>query len=179
MGASTTVTGVVIEVKKDVTFTKAAGGEYKGIRFTYVDDKDGEIRSQKFHENVSKYSPDVMSGLNVLEKDDAFTMHKEKKDGSEFWNATSLTKGKVAGSSPTTNNSRSATPYVKPTYETPEERAYKQHMITRSVALGQAVVFNAGGKIVNVLKDATKFEEWMNRKDVEVDADVAEVGEVT
>lgn len=190
MGAKTVVTGVVIEVKKDCTFQKAqGGGEYKGTRFTYVDNKDGEIRSQKFHENVMKYSPDVASGLNTLVKDDEFTMVKEKKDGSDFWNATSLSKGLDTGvdnsfAEPVGNkaNSRSASTYVKPTYETPEERAHKQFMITRSVALGQAVILAGGkGTVKAILKNATEFEDWMNR-DAASDADVngeVEVSEVT
>ena len=83
-------TGIVVEIKKDMEFTNAAGKTYKGVRFTYSDDKTGDIKAQKFHENVMKYSPDVAKGINNLVKDDEFTMVKEKKDGSDFWNAISI-----------------------------------------------------------------------------------------
>ena len=90
-------TGIVVEIKKDMEFTNAAGKSYKGVRFTYSDDKTGDIKAQKFHENVMKYSPEVAKGINTLVKDDEFTMVKEKKDGSDFWNAISITKGRDTG----------------------------------------------------------------------------------
>ena len=66
-------TGIVVEIKKDMEFTNAAGKTYKGVRFTYSDDKTGDIKAQKFHENVMKYSPEVAKGINTLVKDDEFS----------------------------------------------------------------------------------------------------------
>ena len=92
-----TTTGVVVEIKADMEFLNAAGKAYKGTRFTYSDDRSGDIKAQKFHENVMKYSPEVAKGLNTLVKDDEFTMVKEKKEGSDFWNAISISKGRDTG----------------------------------------------------------------------------------
>ena len=45
-----TTTGVVVEIKADMEFLNAAGKAYKGTRFTYSDDRSGDIKAQKFHE---------------------------------------------------------------------------------------------------------------------------------
>lgn len=151
-----TTTGVVVEVKKDMEFTNAAGKAYKGVRFTYSDDKSGDIKAQKFHENVMKYSPEVARGLNSLVKDDEFTMVKEKKEGSDFWNAISITKGRDTG---VVNNASAAPaaaagkghskPYVS-TYETKEERAIRQRLIVAQSSLTTAI---------NCLSDKDKLSE--------------------
>ena len=153
-----TTTGVVVEIKADMEFLNAAGKAYKGTRFTYSDDRSGDIKAQKFHENVMKYSPEVAKGLNTLVKDDEFTMVKEKKDGSDFWNAISISKGRDTGVVNTAQAQAApaaaagkghSKPYVS-TYETKEERAIRQRLIVAQSSLTTAI---------NCLSDKDKLSE--------------------
>jgi len=146
--AHMTITGTVVEIKKDMEFLNQSGKSYRGVRFTYSDDASGEIKAQKFHENVMKFTPDVARGINTLANGDEFTMIKEKKEGSEFWNATGITKGRDTGvvnmaTAPTAapaaaSGKGHSKPYVS-TYETKEERAIRQRLIVAQSSLTTAL----------------------------------------
>ena len=180
-------TGIVVEIKKDMEFTNAAGKTYKGVRFTYSDDKTGDIKAQKFHENVMKYSPEVAKGINTLVKDDEFTMIKEKKEGSDFWNAISITKGRDTGvvntAAPQAAGKSAAKPYVS-TYETKEERAIRQRLIVAQSSLSTAIGCLSDKEKLNekkVFATAENIFQWvMNHKEEDATtADEVEMGEMT
>tara|TARA_R110000803_G_scaffold176636_1_gene239042 strand:+ start:1829 stop:2389 length:561 start_codon:yes stop_codon:yes gene_type:complete len=180
-------TGIVVEIKKDMEFTNAAGKTYKGVRFTYSDDKTGDIKAQKFHENVMKYSPDVAKGINTLVKDDEFTMVKEKKDGSDFWNAISINKGRDTGVVnnavvPQVAGKAAAKPFVS-TYETPIERAIRQRLIVAQSSLSTAIGCLSEKDKLNekkVFATAENIFQWvMNHKEETKVDDEVEMGEMT
>ena len=180
-------TGIVVEIKKDMEFTNAAGKTYKGVRFTYSDDKTGDIKAQKFHENVMKYSPDVARGLNTLVKDDEFTMVKEKKEGSDFWNAISINKGRDTGVvnnavAPQVVGNAAAKPFVS-TYETPIERAIRQRLIVAQSSLSTAIGCLSEKDKLNekkVFNTAENIFQWvMDHGDAPQANDEVEMGEMT
>ena len=181
-----TTTGVVVEIKADMEFLNAAGKAYKGTRFTYSDDRSGDIKAQKFHENVMKYSPEVAKGLNTLVKDDEFTMVKEKKDGSDFWNAISISKGRDTGvvntAAPTAGKAAPTKPVVS-TYETKEERAIRQRLIVAQSSLSTAIgCLSDKDKLSEkkVFATAENIFQWvMNHKEEVVDGNDVEMGEMT
>ena len=182
-----TTTGVVVEIKADMEFLNAAGKAYKGTRFTYSDDRSGDIKAQKFHENVMKYSPEVAKGLNTLVKDDEFTMVKEKKDGSDFWNAISISKGRDTGvvntaATPTAGKAAPTKPFVS-TYETKEERAIRQRLIVAQSSLTAAInCLSEKDKLIEkkVFNTAQNIFQWvMDHGDAPQANDEVEMGEMT
>jgi hypothetical protein len=181
-----TTTGVVVEIKADMEFLNAAGKAYKGTRFTYSDDRSGDIKAQKFHENVMKYSPEVAKGLNTLVKDDEFTMVKEKKEGSDFWNAISISKGRDTGvvntAAPTAGKAAPTKPFVS-TYETKEERAIRQRLIVAQSSLSTAIgCLSDKDKLSEkkVFATAENIFQWvMTHKEEVVDGNDVEMGEMT
>ena len=171
------VFGKVIEVAENVTIAKNGGGSYKGVRFTYRDTKDDSIKERGIHENALKYNPTLKASLSELKSGEDFTMTLEKE--GEFWNIKGLIKGNVPTNTPAKGPTQSFNATPKSTYETAEERAYKQICIVRQSSITQALTFinqkaildnNSLATVEDIIAVAKQFEAHVFRTESGVDA---------
>lgn len=146
-----------------------------------------ELKTRTLRDFVN---PAVFKTAQSLNEGD-FAVADLIKDDNGYWNWKSLEKmdseqaqaENQAGQE--SSQSATRTGETKPTgrvmgsnYETPQERAWRQVLIVRQSSLAQAITYhkeflaNSGNTIEEVLDTASKFEEWVNRKE-EV-ADVAQ-----
>ncbi len=141
--------GTVVSYNANTKVQKKGGGQYDAWELVYRDSENKIATLAKPVQGL-RFNPALAGQLNALVPGDAFTVDREKK--GEFWEIMSVTKGHSDGAtSPAGNSSSGSYPAASPrsgttpksTYETPEERAKKQVIITRMAALNSAIATQA------------------------------------
>lgn len=142
------VLGTVIAVGVDVDVKKQAGGTYKGWELVYKSD-GGEVRTIAKPIQGLKFNKALEAALNNLVAGDQFTLEQEK-NAQGFYDVKTITKGWVAGGTPTAPAAQKVegakqVAYQASTYPTADERSKTQTYIVRQSSLAQAVATLAVG----------------------------------
>lgn len=143
---------IQVASKSDLVNEKTGKGGY--FHFTLKYNKDGKEFSRKlvsFGGSLPSYN--VLKDSVVGDQYDV----ELKKDDTGNWQWTDAVKADQSTPAATTSGGT-----MKSTYETPEERAYKQKVIVRQSCLAQAIQFAAEDEDLT-LKRAEKFEAWVTR----------------
>ena len=164
--------GTVVSYNANTKVQKKGGGQYDAWELVYRDSENKIATLAKPVQGL-RFNPALAGQLNALVPGDAFTVDREKK--GEFWEIMSVTKGHSDGAtSPAGNSSSGSYPAASPrsgttpksTYETPEERAKKQIVISRQAALNTSVAYwNMRGdhhvEKENIVEVAKYFEKYV------------------
>lgn len=152
---------------------KKGGGTYDAWELAYRSE-DNELKVITKPVQGLRFNPALAGGLNDLVAGDTFTMTMEQENG--YWTPKSVVKGYLDGASAPSSGSNvsvvrsNITP--KSTYETPEERAKKQVIITRLATLNAAVATHAQignpnpkgddkpTKVSEIIKTAREYEKY-------------------
>ena len=142
------VLGTVIAVGVDVDVKKQGGGTYKGWELVYKSD-GGEVRTIAKPIQGLKFNKALEATLNNLVAGDQFTLEQEK-NAQGFNDVKTITKGWVAGGTPTAPAAQKANggdrvAYQASSYPTADERLKTQTYIVRQSSLAQAVATLAVG----------------------------------
>jgi hypothetical protein len=147
---------ISVVAKSDVEKKRSdKGTSYSMFELTYK--SDGQTLTKK----LMNWDRDVYPVLKEADPGDVFEIESVKK--GNFWNWIKASKVDGTSTAPAAARTTTSSTTSKGTWETPEERAQKQIYIARSVALGQAVLYNASKSVdVNeVLNIANTFEQWL------------------
>lgn len=136
---------------------------------SYKDLELGKVSGKKL---VSFKYPDVWKFFQSVNVGAEVNVTLEKID--EYWQWTSVNgenldnpKQEAASNNPQAQRFITPVQTYKPTYETPEERAWKQILIVRQSSVTAAIAILQSAKNVlaveNVLATASQIEAWVNR----------------
>jgi hypothetical protein len=151
-------------------------GKYRQAKVSYEETATGKVTSKTL---LSFVHEDVFNLVTAAQMDDVFTVELTKeagKDGKEYWQWVSATKGESAPASATASSKTGTTAVSAPrnTYETPEERAQKQVYIVRqsSITAALTLLLNTGEAkkpaqttVQNVIDVAKQFEKYVFGQD--------------
>lgn len=165
------IQGTVVSFTPNTKIQKRAGGSYDAWELAYRT-PENELKTIAKPAGGLRFNPALAGQLNSLVPGEAFTAVQEKN--GEFWEVKSVVKGHIDGSPtpliPTSSGgnssySRGSSATPKSTYETPEERAKKQVVISRQAALNTAVA-SFGGDVAaktedEILARAKVFEKFV------------------
>jgi hypothetical protein len=129
---------ITIKIIKIATENK---GKYQQAKVSYEETNTGKVTSKTL---LSFLHEDVYKVITNASMDDVFTIEMQKeagKDGKEYWQWVTVTKGEAVASTAASSSKGSSTANTSPrnTYETPEERAQKQVYIVRQSSIGHAL----------------------------------------
>ncbi len=153
---------ITIKIIKIATENK---GKYQQAKVSYEETGTGKVTSKTL---LSFLHEDVFKTITNASMDDVFTIEMQKepgKDGKEYWQWITATKGEAAPPSATSVGKTGTVASSSPrnTYETPEERAQKQVYIVRQSSLGHAIeTIKVGSKTQpnpNEVVELAKFYE--------------------
>lgn len=166
------IQGVVVSYSPNTKATKQGGGTYDAWELVYRNEKN-EIKSVVKPATGLKFKPALKTGLAALSPGEQFTMVMEKEN--DYWTPQSVEKGLVdvqdmgAGVAAKPDGNRASAPVREgkvtgSNYETPEERAKRQVVITRLGSINSAIDFLKSTKGVefveeDVIKAAKEFEK--------------------
>lgn len=140
------VQGLFISFNPSTKVAKKDGGQYDAWELVYRNDKN-EVKSIVKPAGGLQYNPPLKAILTTLSAGEAFTALLEKNDKG-YLDVKSIEKGHigtqdVVSSGPSDGNrsvqSSRGGKVLGSTYETPEERAKKQVIITRQASVNAAI----------------------------------------
>ncbi len=147
---------IITILNVEETNKKTTGGKsYQQLEIAFKDD-NGKVGAKKI---MSFTFPECYNVLKSAKSSEVFEILSEKNEKSGYWDWIKATPEHI----PVDKDSKKPSNYVDPR-ETKEEREKRQIMIVRQSCLAQAVTFNAGASIKEVLETAEQFEAWVMRE---------------
>jgi hypothetical protein len=167
--------GTFVAFNPNITVKGGKSGSYPAFQLTF-NNADGVVETVTKHVNGLKFKPKLKELFLGLKVGDKFFIDMEKK--GEYWELTDAGTGdselatNPVAAAVTPTGYKPAGKVVGSNYETPQERADRQRLIVRQSCLSNAI---SGLTLTNkkdvsfedVIKLATKFEDWVFRKDVD------------
>lgn len=144
---------------------------YTQYEVTYKDLDKNKVTGKRL---VSFAFPEVYEFFKHVNKDDVVSVTLEKNEKTGFWDwiaakdSTWDNAQAQMGASNAKPSAKTFTPSAKPVsqYETREERAARQQLIIRQSSISSAIdLLQTGSSVDEVLKVASQFTDWVNRKD--------------
>lgn len=161
-------TVVDVQVDVDVKYAPPKSGSYKGYRLTYRAE-DGSIKEHAKAMQSLRFLPSVTAALKELKPGDEFTLVQEKNEKG-YLDVKSLTKGKQDASELPMVKTERASGMQRATTSTGgfgrNDPEVQKSIIRQSVLKAAADFTSAttkGATAEQVLENAQKFEDWVNR----------------
>lgn len=144
---------------------KPKGGTYEKATVVYKG-YEGKLESKAL---MGFATPkEVWDVIVNSKKGDTFSVDREKDAQGKYWNWVAIAR-QEAVVNPTSGPVKAP---VKPTYETPEERARRQVLIVRQSSLTNSIsLLGQGSDVDDVLATAEKFVKFVMQEGVEYLAD--------
>lgn len=153
------------------TVSTETGKNGKPYQMLEVAFKNNTFQGKVEGKKITSYSKPAFDVLVEAEPGTTFEVTVEKKNGFNEW--TALTRATPEEGRPAAAQPRGVsgtTPAPKSNYETTEERARRQTLITRQSSLSTAVAtLSVGSKSVDpaaVMDLAEKYNDWVHQKGV-------------
>lgn len=136
---------------------KPKGGTYDKATVVYKG-YEGKLESKAL---MGFATPkEVWEVVTNAKKGDTYSVDREKDPSGKYWNWVGITRQDMPV--------KPATAPVKPTYETPDERAHRQVLIVRQSCLSNAVnLLGPKSKVEDVLKTADIFVDYVMQNGIE------------
>lgn len=157
------ISGIIVSTTTSKTLKTKAGGTYEGWEIVYKDSGTDEIKTLSKPSQTLTQVPGLKDAFTSLTVGDKFVGAMEK-DGA-FWKLTSLTKGELAVPLPKQSTSGGwGNKTQARDFETKEERAVKQKLITRQSSISSAIEYLSTAKTKteeDIFQLAEKINQWV------------------
>ena len=149
---------------EETTKKNKNGKNYSQLEIAYKDE-NGKVTSKKI---FSFSFPECFDVLKQAKKDQVFDINSVKNNDTGYWDWVQaklfdapFTPTPADPDQPSKSNKTNT--YSDPR-ETKQERVQRQRMIVRQSSLSNAISFNNGASVEEMLQTAETFENWVMRE---------------